>query len=301
MAVVPVPYTPSHEPVEEFVEFNGAKFRTVSWNVPETITRKGKVIFVHGFAESAPLYTEFFDNLNKAGYDVFFFDQRGAGETSPDKLEGKTDEFHTFNDLDFFIKRNYDAREDKTEKFFLGGHSMGGGIVLNYGIRGKYRDYIKGIFTSGPLIKLHPDTQPNVIVRTLSPVINALVPGLKIDSKLNYDYITSNEKWKKYIIDSNKKLIGTVRQFNDMFARGDDLNKKEIVAKFSPNIALLVLHGTGDHINWIKGTEDFIALLPENVDKQFYPIEDARHSLFIEREGLVEDIREKVIAFLDKH
>ncbi|ABN65442.2 predicted protein [Scheffersomyces stipitis CBS 6054] len=298
---VEIPYKPVNKVVVDFVDYNGAKFRTASWSVPEGSTRKGKIIFVHGFAESHEIYTEFFDNLTSKGYDVFIFEQRGAGETSPGKLVGKTDDFHTFNDLDFFIKRNYDARTDESEKFFLGGHSMGGGISLNYAIRGKYKDYIKGIFVSGPLIKLHPDSEPNVVVRSLSPVINFLVPFLKIDSKLNYDYITSNDRWKNYIIQHDKKLIGTVRQFNDMFVRGEDLLKKDFVSKFSPEIALLVLHGTEDHINYIKGTDEFVKLLPSAIEKQFYPIEGARHSLFIEREELYEDILAKVLAFLDSH
>lgn len=40
-------------------------------------------------------------------------------------------------------------------KLFMAGHSMGGGIALNYGIKGKHRERLSGIYVTGPLVKLH--------------------------------------------------------------------------------------------------------------------------------------------------
>lgn len=301
MSEVPIPYTPIGTPIVASVPYDGLNFKTVTWKVPADIPYKGKIVFVHGFFEHSTIYTEFFDKLSQQGYEVFFFDQRGAGDTSPGSLVGKTDEFHTFDDLDFMLKRELDARTDKTEKFFLAGHSMGGGIALNYGIYGKYKDNIRAIFVSGPLVALHPKTQPNVLVRKLQPLINVLVPGLKIDSKIKYDYITSNEGWKNYIQKHDSKLIGTVRQFNDMFVRGDLLQTKSHVAKFHKDVPVLVLHGTRDQINDIEGSKKFVALLPDAVEKEFVPIADGRHSLFIENEEIFQVVFDKVLSFLNTH
>lgn len=299
--MVDIPYSPLGTPVVETVPYDGLNFKTVTWKVPSDVAYKGKIVYVHGFFEHSTIYTEFFDKLSREGYEVFFFDQRGAGATSPGKLVGKTDEFHTFDDLDFMLKRELDARLDKTEKFFLAGHSMGGGIALNYAIYGKHRDSIRGIVVSGPLVVLHPKTQPNVMVRKLQPVINSLVPGLKVDSKLNYDYITSNEGWKLYIKEHDTKLIGTVRQFNDMFVRGEKLLQKNHVSKFKKDIPVLVLHGTLDFINNIEGSKTFIKLLPEEVDKELVPVEGGRHSLFIENEQIFQTVFDKVLSFLLSH
>lgn len=282
----------------EKVPYNGADFVTTLWKVPASVEKKGKIIFVHGFCEHASLYTQFLDDLSQNGYEVFFFDQRGSGDTSPGKLYGKTDEHYTFDDLDFMIKRN--LGDDDTQKFFLGGHSMGGGIALNYAIYGKFRKNIKAIFVSGPLVTLHPKTQPNVVVRVLSPVINALAPNLKIDSKIVYDYITSNEGWKKYIIDHDTKLIGTIRQFNDMFARGAKLLQKAHVAKFSPETAVIVFHGTIDNINFCDSSRKFVELLDAK-DKKFVPVEGGKHSLFIERKEIYDPVLAQLLAFLDGH
>lgn len=142
MTDVPIPYTPTGTPIYEKIEGNVITFLTANWKVPKGVEYKGIIVYVHGFGEYAVLYTEFFDKLSQQGYEIFFFDQRGSGDTSPGDLVGVTDEYHTFNDLDFIVKTVLDRREDKTEKVFVGGHSMGGGIVLNYAIKGKYRDHV---------------------------------------------------------------------------------------------------------------------------------------------------------------
>jgi len=296
MPVVPVPYDAKNTPKIEFAEYNGARFKTVEWPVPEGVEYKGKVVYVHGFAEEANVYTEFFDNLSNAGYEVFFFEQRGAGEGSPGKLRGRTDEFHTFDDLDHFIKQQLDKRTDKSEKFYLGGHSMGGGIVLNYGIRGTYKDDIKGYFACGPLIRLHPKSQPNIILNTLAPFAAKVLPNFQIDSKLNYDYITSSPRWKKYIEDSSPKLIGTTRQFNDMFERGKHLLDPEYANKFK--FPLLIVHGTEDYINDIAGSEEFYNSLKDKTGKKFVRVEKGRHSLFVEVESIYQDVLNQLLEFL---
>lgn len=296
-----LPYQPKGEPITEFIKFDNANFKTVTWKVPQDVTYKGKIVYVHGFSESAAIYTEFFDKLSQKGYEIFFFEQRGAGETSPGKEVGRTNEEHVFKDLEFMIKYNLDKREDKEEKLFLAGHLMGGGIVLNYGIKGKYIDQIRAIFVSGPLILLHANTEPNIILRKLAPIVSYLLPNMRFDSKLNYDYITSNEGWKAYIMKHDKVLVGTARQFQDMFVRGELLTHKDYVSKFNTSIPLLVLHGTDDNINWIKGTEKFFSLLNDNMDKEFVPVQGARHNLFLENEKIFGEVFDKLLSFLSSH
>lgn len=296
--MVQIPYTAIGVPKVSYVEHNGANFKIVEWE--HAGEYKGQILYVHGFAEDSTIYTEFFDKLSQKGYNIYFFDQRGSGETSPGKQVGKTDEFHTFNDLDFMLKRLVDA-QTKPEQLYLFGHSMGGGIILNYAIRGKYRDHIRAVVASAPMVTLHPNTQPNFIVRALSPVINRLAPNLKIDSKLNIDYVTSNKKWQQYIREHDQKLIGTSRLFFDMFARGEALTKPEYVSKFLPDIALLLLHGTDDSINHYDGSRKFYSLLSDNVDKEFVDVKEARHSLFIEKDEILIPLLDKILDFLSKH
>lgn len=301
MSQTDIPYTPIGTPIEETVPYNGVTFKTVTWKVPPSTPHKGTIVYVHGFCERSILYTEFFDRLSQKGYEIFFFGQRGASETSPGKLMGKTDEFQTFDDLNFMIERVLAARLDNKEKLYLAGHSMGGPIAINYAIYGKFRDDIRGIFVSGPLIELHPKTKPNFIVMKLQPIINKILPSLKVDSKLDFDEITSNDGWKNYIQATEGKMIGTIRQFNDMFVRGWNLLDADHLKKFHSHIPLLVFHGEEDKINDIKGSEQFMKLLPKNVDAEFVSVPNARHSVFLEREEIIATVLEKVLDFLDGH
>lgn len=298
---VPIPYTPKGTPTTEYLPFDDLKILTVTWPAAANVPYKGKVIFVHGFHEESAIYTELFDKLSQDGYEVFFFGQRGAGETSPAADLGKTDEYHTFNDLDFVIKTNLDKRTDSTEKFVLMGHSMGGGICLNYGIRGKYKEHLRAIVVTGPLVTIHADTQPNVVLRALAPLISKLAPNYKIDTKLKYDQITSHEGWKNYIKLKETKFYGTARQLFDLLARGEALLKKDYVARFDPDIALLLLHGTKDTINDPETSRKFFNLLSDNVDKKFVPVTGALHSLFNENDKIFAEVYAEVVEFLAKH
>ncbi|KAK6463770.1 Alpha/Beta hydrolase protein [Scheffersomyces coipomensis] len=297
MVEIEPPYKAINTPISATINYKGADFKAQTWKVPEGTPLKGKIVYVHGFAESSGLYVKLFDQLSTYGYQVFFFSQRGAPETSPGKQLGVTNETLIFDDLDYFIKYNLD-QSPKSDKLFLLGHSMGGGIILNYAIKGTYRNQINGIVCSGPLVLLHPTTQPNIIVRTFAGYINYLVPHLKVDSKLNHDLLTSDEDWKQYIIKHDKKLIGTVRQFHHMFQRGEKLLDKSYTKNF--NTPVLVFHGEIDEINDPVGTKKFFETL-DYKDSEFVPVKGARHSLFIESEPIYKDIYGKLTQFLDSH
>ncbi|ONH69738.1 Monoglyceride lipase [Cyberlindnera fabianii] len=214
------PYTPKNPPVEEVVSYNGAKFHTSFWNVPEGVVRKGRVIFVHGFSEYEEVYYWVFDAISAGGYEVFFFDQRGAGHTDPGSTRGYTNEHYVFDDLEFFMERNMKEVGEET-KLFMAGHSMGGGIALNYGIKGKHRERLSGIYVTGPLVKLHPDSLPTGLVIALGKMTAKIFPRMKINTDLDIDYITSNEDYKNFILNDPLQvpMVGTLKQLQDMLAR----------------------------------------------------------------------------------
>lgn len=301
---VALPYTPKIEPVVEYIPYDGLKFKTVFYEHPKDVEYKGRILWVHGFSEDSLIYTEFLDRLALLGFDAFFFDQRGAGETSPDSEQGRTNEFYTFDDLDFMIKKNLELNpykdDPKFSKLILGGHSMGGGIVLNYGIRGKYKDNIRAIITTGPEVDVHPSTAPNFLLKGIASLSYKLMPNFRLDAGLNYDYISSNKKWIDYIKANKKKFWMSATLFHTMTVRGHALLKPEYVAKFNPNISLLLFHGTDDHINHFEASKKFFDLLNDNVDKEFVPVKNGRHSLFIETEDIVDSLLKKIVSFAEK-
>lgn len=293
------PYTPVNEPKIEYIPFDGLKFKTVFYQHPEDTEYKGRIVYVHGFAESSTIYVEYFDKLSRQGYDIFFFDQRGAGETSPESDHGKTNEEHVCKDTDFFVHYNLQQLKGANEKLILMGHLMGGGIILNYGIKGKYKDNIRAIVACAPEVVLHPNTAPNFVLKSASNLLYKLSPDFRLDAGLNYDYITSNQKWIDYIKANTKKFMMSASLFHDMVFRGELLTKPEYASKFTPDIKLLIIHGTNDNVNWIEGSKKFFGLLNDNVDKEFYSVKDGRHSLFIENDDIFNEVFNKVLKFLN--
>ncbi|KAH3676051.1 hypothetical protein WICMUC_002348 [Wickerhamomyces mucosus] len=148
------PYISARKPIHHTVPFNGASIYTTFWPVPEGQQIKGRLIYIHGFSEYHALDVMFFDRISNQGYEVFTYDQRGAGLTSTGADKGISNEFHVFNDLDFIIERNIEELKGTNRKLHLFGFSMGGGIVLNYGVKGRYKDSFETIIAIGSVISV---------------------------------------------------------------------------------------------------------------------------------------------------
>lgn len=269
--------------------------------VPEGTTIHGRILFVHGFCEYSGLYVRLFDHLSSAGYEVFFFDQRGSGLTSPGKLKGLTDEKHTFDDLDFFIERNLkEVQEHKIPGLFLLGHSMGGGTILTYGINGKYKDQIRGIVVTGPLILLHPSSRPGIVkFKFLSWLMN-LFPNHTIDTNLKQEYITSDPEWSHFAANSPVvvPLLGSLRQIFDFLLRGQRLLEPQNAKRFDRPVLIIV--GDEDKINDPEASHQFFNLIQVE-DKTLRDIKTGRHSIFIERQEIYDEVKKDLLEWLSTH
>lgn len=318
-------------PELQYEEFNDAKFGYMFWPVhPTKIDKndnhnqsegsvekedqdqdgekvKGRVLLIHGFGEYTKIQFRLMDHLSMNGFESFTFDQRGAGVTSPGKLKGLTDEYHTFNDLDFFIDRNLTDCESKGIPLFLWGHSMGGGICLNYSIQGKYKDRIAGYIGSGPLIILHPHTRPNKLTRMMSPMLASCLPKFKIDTGLDLDGITSDEKYKEFLKNDKPMsvpLVGSFRQISDFMKRGEKLYKNQdnlIQNKCVKDKPFFIQHGQADTINDPKGSIKFIDDCPA-VDKTLKLYPNMRHSILsLEKDENFDIVFNDLIEWLNSH
>lgn len=300
-----LPYEAIGSPEVSTLQIGAIPFHTVTWKASEMIEYKGRVIFVHGFGEHATMFTEFMDFLSQHGYDVFFFDQRGAGKTSPTKnLLGLTNEHYTFKDLDNMIEHNLKIIEEKpTKNLFLHSHSMGGGIVLNYGIHGKYRQSITGYMCEAPLILLHPKTKPNMLLERLIRVVCLVYPTMKFDTKLDLNYLTDNEGYRNYLVnDEMSKPIGTIVQLRDMILRGRKLVEKNYATQFVKDASVCIFHGEGDFINAIDGSEKFIELVSkDNPNRKLVRYTNAKHCIYMDVDGVRQRYFDHVLEFLDNH
>lgn len=294
-------------PQIEYEEFNGAKFAYVFWPTSPPSPVKARVLIVHGFCEHIQLNHRMMDNLALNGYESFMFDQRGSGMTSPGKLRGLTNETLVFQDLDHFISKNLKDTKSAGIPLFLFGHSMGGGIVLNYACHGTYKNDIAGFTSSAPLITLHPHSQPSWLVLKLSPLLARMLPNLRIDTKLDLEGVSSDAAYRDFLAHDkplSTPLIGSLRQIYDFLQRGHALLEDRdgyVSNNFSKDKPVLIVHGTADTINDPKASQRFIEAVCPARDKHLELIPDARHSILsLEREEYFRPALDFLVEWLDK-
>lgn len=282
---VDYPYKPvTSIPDLQYTDYDGARFAYIFWPHDRAVQEqpKGRLLLIHGFGEYTRIQYRLMDHLAQAGYESFTFDQRGAGATSPGKLKGLTDEQHTFRDMEHFVARNLGECAASSTPLYLWGHSMGGGIVLNYALRGERRTEIHGYVASGPLIVLHPHSSPSAPVRFMAPALARCLPRFRIDTGLDFESITSDPRYRRFLQHDKPMsvpLIGSLRQIYDFLERGKRLYDGVDTARYPAHIPLLLQHGDADTINDPKGSERFISNVSHAQDATLKTYAGARHSI----------------------
>ncbi|CDK27369.1 unnamed protein product [Kuraishia capsulata CBS 1993] len=254
-----LPYVPVGIPVYKTIEHNGANFNTVIWSHQGAFNGK-RILFVHGFGERVEVYSQFFDRLTSFGFDVFAFDQRGFGKTGEEwSARGFTNNYHTFDDLEFFITLNLNelAKEDK---LCLVGHSMGGGIVLEYASVGKQKDKLYKIACTGPEILLSPEIKPNLLlewtVRGLAQL--PYLKKTKFYPKIKFELVTHDVGYQDYLkADELMAPVGTLVMLRDMVLRGRGLLTEENMTKLRGDLPLLIVQGEEDKLSLAAGAVQY--------------------------------------------
>lgn len=302
---VTIPYKITVIPIRDVVEFDGARFHTVSFRVPTDIVKKGVVLIVHGFGETFQAYYRAMDDLAKSGYDCYCYDQRGSGYTSYPDTTGRTTNKQTFGDLNHFIELvSKDLKQD--EKLYLLGHSMGGGISLNYSLTGKYRAKLAGVITTGPLVRVHPKTRPNPFLYSFLRGVCHVMPNMVFKPDLKAEYLSSDEEFCDWIVKTPVvNPIGTLLLLRDMLDRGMQLlNPKYIKSYLDGMPPVLIIHGEEDGINDVDSSEQYVALVQElkpSADITFVKVSKGRHQLLNEATQLYDPIMQDAFSWLNKH
>lgn len=289
------PYTPSKALVHKKIKFGKVWFYTVFWPTPVPV--KARLLFVHGLYEHSILYEELMDKLSNSGYECFFYDQRGCGLTSLDKYKGETNDRYITKDLNNFIQYNLDQKQLDVP-LYLVGHSLGGGIILDYLSRGILKDQIKGGIMTAPLILSDPLTKPPFLDKVMQLVNKSSMAGnYKFTSKINKDYLTSDTHYLDFLLSDKLAIpLVSVSQLVDMFQKGMNLLKDYHI---NDDISLLIIHSPLDKVNSFKASQQFFAQLPTKNTRKFIETQ-GKHSLFIEKPELRGEVLTHILSFLDE-
>lgn len=136
-----------------------------------------------------------------------------------------------------------------------------------------------------------------------TPLIKRCVPNYKVvANRIKYDHLTSSDKWLTYIKSYEKcTYVSTTKVFGDMLERGSKLLTKEHARRIPDDVGILILHGQNDRVNWIDGSRKFHSNLSGKQYKEYVEIPGARHSLYIERDEILDYVFKKITTFMKEN
>ncbi len=226
---------------------DGLKIYGQGWSVDSP---KAVIALVHGFAEHSSRYQHVAEFFTSNGFAVIAYDRRGHG-----KSEGKR--AHTIS---------YDALLDEIERLcaeskslfadapvILYGHSQGGNLVLNAGIRRKMN--VLGIIATAPWIELA--FQPSAPLVFVGKLMRKIMPGFTQTNQLDTGHLSrSPEVVKAYEEDPLVISVITSETGVSMLESAAWLLEKE----HELPAPTLLMHGTGDQITSHDATKRFSSL-----------------------------------------
>ncbi len=147
---------------------DGLSLAGLHWSCEQPVA---VVSLVHGFGEHCGRYEILADHLVQNGIAVVGVDLRGHGKTQgPRGIARKYSD--VVGDVETLVRHTAELYPDTAH--FLFGHSMGGGLVLHYGMNDQ-TDSLSGYLASAPLI--HAKRRLPFYVRAAVKMLRMLMPG----------------------------------------------------------------------------------------------------------------------------
>lgn len=308
---IPLPYTCKEiAPVETDLTLDDCVFRTYTWNASKD-NWKGRVIYIHGYRDRHEFIYELAEKVAKTGFDFFYFYQRGEGETRlVNDEKGVSDDYYAYKGIDDIIEYNVGHLKKKNlpPKLHLMGHSMGGGLTLNYACHGKYKTEIKSFSATDPLILLHKDTYPGIFVELVVRAICSFKFGRykRVKSPLRAEFMTADPVYLEYLnsITNPEGLDGAFVETRDFILRGRKLLSPEIYTQIDRNVPLLICQGEDDHICDLFGSKKFIDSLnslPDMKNKALITYPEGKHCITMDIPAVRNKAIEDLVHFVEKN
>ena len=224
---------------------DGLKMYAQSWEPDDA--PKAVISLVHGIGEHSGRYAHVGKAFSTTGFSLAGFDLRGHGKSGGPR--GHIPSFDAFMDDIEGFQEQLDARFPGLPRF-LYGHSLGGILVLNYGLRRK--PVFKGIISTAAGLRTAIEEQKAKVA--MAKALGALLPSVSIPSGLDPNSISSRQE----VVDAyvNDPLVHDKMSFG--FGK---IMLTEIPWTFEHahefSLPLLIMHGTADRLSYPRGSEEF--------------------------------------------
>jgi acylglycerol lipase len=252
---------------------------------PVELSPKTVVCLVHGIGEHTNRYAHVAEAFTKAGYVLFGADLRGHG-----KSEGPRGHFPSIH----AVTRDIDQLLDQARSRYPGvplilyGHSLGGILVLYYGL--KQKPDVKGILATSSGLHTALEKQPAKILA--AKILGSLIPGVSLPTGLDVNAISQDKEvvavysadplvHDRMSLGFGKIMLGVIRW------------TFEHAKEFS--LPLLLMHGKSDTIAYPSGSTEIAALVKENCKLVLW--EDGWHELH--NEPFKEEVFKSMISWMD--
>jgi len=243
------------------------------------------IIMVHGIGEHLQRYMEWAELFRKEGIGFVGVDLPGHGR-SP----GRRGHIRNYD----IVREMLDILVNSSRKTFPGiplyiyGHSLGGGIVLDYIIRDNPR--ISGAIVSSPWLRL--SFEPPKIKIILASVMKNIIPGLVQPTGLIVEHISHDKaEVEKYKSDPMVHDKCSISLFHNAMSSGRYALEHSAELK----ISTLILHGSDDLITSPDASREFAA---GNGKTDFKLFEGGYHELH--NETFKSDVFDYIVKWIDK-
>lgn len=213
-----------------------------------TGTPKGIVNLVHGLGEHSGRYDYVAGALTKAGYNLISFDLRGHG-LSEGKKGHTPDINHLMDDITLFLKKSKSLFAGDFPNF-LYGHSLGGLLVINYGLR--QEPDLAGLIATDPALGL--SFEPPKAKLMLGKIMADLLPAFSMNNALELDALSRDAA----IVQAYKDDVLVHSRISAKLAiELIDGGVYALEHAGELDLPLLLMHGTADRIASSKASEKF--------------------------------------------
>jgi alpha-beta hydrolase superfamily lysophospholipase len=263
---------------------DGLNIYAQSWE-PEILSPKAVVCLVHGIGEHSNRYAHVAEAFTKAGYALFGADLRGHG-----KSEGPRGHFPSIDavvqDIDLLLDH---ARIGYPGvPLILYGHSLGGILVLYYGL--KQKPDVEGIIATSSGLRTALEKQPAKILA--AKILGSLMPGVSLPTGLDQNAISQDKEvvaiyaadplvHDRMSLGFGKIMLSAIRWIFE--------HAKEF------SLPLLLMHGKSDSIAYPSGSEEISALVKEKSKLVLW--ENGWHELH--NEPFKEKVFKTMISWMD--
>jgi alpha-beta hydrolase superfamily lysophospholipase len=247
---------------------------------PESSGPLAKLLIVHGMSEYKGRYRLLQEDLARAGFLSYAFDQRGFGESGG--VRTYVHSYHQYLD-DLALAVESVRKEGPSLPLFLIGHSLGGLISLSYCLRDQLS--LSGLVVSSPVVLHAP---PPLRVLLLAYLLSYVQPRRSVVYGNQIRYFTHDPKViEEFLSDPLNQNAGTPRFYIEF----QKMRRHLLRNAGRITLPLLILQGTADKIVFPRGAQ-FLYDHVGSGERRLIWYEGFFHEPFNEigRERVVEDV-----------